>query len=238
MLRVVICSMPCCIPATRRMFPHHDPFYSGFTCRPAWARTPGGVAAGTHAMPLNDNQRKFIALYRATTPRNASRAYEAVYTSRGERARINASQLLTNPNVRDEIDRLDAEDLRDLGITAAAVLREIARLGFSDVRQLYDDLGNLKAPHELDDDVAAAVSSVEVVSYVKEDSGEPLLTRTHKIRLWPKDGNLKLLAQYLHLLVDNVEVHVSGEVLHTWTDRLARSHTALEERRNGHAHSA
>ena len=47
-------------------------------------------------MPLNDNQRKFLALYRATTPRNATRAYEAVYKARGDVARKAASQLLTN----------------------------------------------------------------------------------------------------------------------------------------------
>jgi phage terminase small subunit len=157
-------------------------------------------------MPLNDNQRRFIAHYRATTPRNATRAYEAVYTSRGERARINASQLLTNPNVRAEIDALDAEELRDLGLTPARVLREIARLGFADVRQLYDDTGALKSPHELDDDLAAAVAQVEVVSYVKEDSDEPLLTRTHKIRLWNKEGSLKLLAQHLKLISDKVDL--------------------------------
>lgn len=189
-------------------------------------------------MPLNDNQRKFIALYRASTPRHATRAYEAVYKARGEAARVAARQLLTNPTVREAIDRLDSDDLRDLGITAAAVLREVGRLGFSDVRQLYDAMGNLKAPHELGDDLAAAVAAVEVVSYVKEDSGAPLMQRTHKIRLWNKAENLKLLAQYLKLLTETVTVEHTGEVLHTWTDRLSRSHTALEERRNGHAHSA
>jgi phage terminase small subunit len=164
------------------------------------------AVSGDARMPLNDNQRTFIARYRATTPRNATRAYEAVYKARGEAARKNASEYLTKPDIRAEIDRLDAEDLRDLGITAAAVLREIARLGFSDVRQLYDDTGALKAPHALDDDVAAAVSSVEVVSYVNEDSGEPLLTRTHKIRLWNKEGSLTLLAKHLKLISDKVEL--------------------------------
>lgn len=188
-------------------------------------------------MPLNDNQKRFIALYRATTPRNATRAYAAVYKTRGDNARFLASQYLTKPHIRAEIDRLDAEDLRDLGLSAAAVLREIARLGFSDVRALYDEAGNLKAPHTLDDDLAAAVAAVEVVSYVTTETDEPVLKRTHKIRLWNKAENLKLLAQYLHLLVEKVDIEVSGEVRHTWTERLARSHTALEERRNGHAHA-
>lgn len=179
-------------------------------------------------MALNDNQRRFIALYRARTPRNATRAYEAVYASRGERARICASQLLTSPNVREEIDRLDAEELRDLGITPARVLREIARLGFSDVRDLYDDAGNLKAPHDLDDDLAAAVAAVEVVTFVGQDTDEPLLKRTHKIRLWNKEGSLKLLAQYVKLISDKVELGTDTlAALATLLDRLPE--TALHE---------
>jgi phage terminase small subunit len=189
-------------------------------------------------MPLNDNQRRFIALYRASTPRNATRAYEAVYTSRGERARINACQLLTNPNVRAEIDALDEGELRDLGVTPARLLREIARLGFSDIRQLYDAEGHLKAPHELDDDIAAAVTYVEQTEYVNQETDEPLLMRTRKIRLAPKEGSQKLLAQYLKLLVERVEVTHSGEVLMTWQERLTTAHSTLEERRNGHTHAA
>lgn len=188
-------------------------------------------------MALNDNQRRFIALYRAKAPRNATRAYEAVYAARGERARVDASRLLTNANVRAEIDRLDADELRDLGITPARVLREIARLGFSDARDLYDDAGNLKAPHELPDDLAAAVAAVEVVTYVNQETDEPVLKRTHKIRLWNKAENLKLLAQYLKLLTETVTVEHTGEVLHTWQERLTTAHGALEERRNGHAHA-
>ena len=179
-------------------------------------------------MPLNDNQRRFIALYRATTPRNATRAYEQVYEARGEVARKNASRLLTNADIQAAIAEADAEDLRDLGITAAAVLREIARLGFSDVRQLYDDTGALKAPHALDDDVAAAVSSVEVVSYVTEDSGAPLLTRTHKIRLWNKEGSLTLLAKHLKLISDKVDLGADTlAALATRLDRLPE--TALHD---------
>jgi phage terminase small subunit len=183
-------------------------------------------------MPLNDNQRRFIAHYRATTPRNATRAYAAVYTLRGEAARVAASRLLTNVNVRAAIDEADAEELRDLGITPARVLREIARLGFADVRQLYDETGALKAPHALDDDLAAAVSSVEVVSYVNQDAQEPLLTRTHKIRLWPKAEHLKLLAQYLHLLVEKVEIDLREL---PDTERRARIEALLERRNGTHA---
>ena len=189
-------------------------------------------------MPLNDNQRRFIALYRSTTPRNATRAYEGVYKARGAAARRIASEYLAKPDIRAEIDRLDADELRDLGITPARVLREIARLGFSDVRRLYDETGALKAPHTLPDDLAAAVAAVEVVSYVSEEGGEPVLKRTHKIRLWPKAENLKLLAQYLGLLTETVTVEMTGSILHTWQERLTSAHASLEERRNGHVHAS
>jgi len=157
-------------------------------------------------MPLNDNQRRFIAHYRNATPRNATRAYEAVYAAKGHMAEVNASRLLRNAEVAEAIAEADADELRDLGITPARVLREIARLGFADVRQLYDATGALKSPHALDDDVAAAVSSVEVVSYVRQETDEPRLARTHKIRLWNKEGSLKLLAQHLKLISDKVDL--------------------------------
>jgi len=40
-------------------------------------------------------------------------------------------------------------------------------------------------------------------------------------------------AQYLHLLVEHVEVEVSGEVRHTWQERLSTAHRTLEARRQG-----
>lgn len=184
-------------------------------------------------MPLNDNQRKFIALYRATTPRNATRAYEAVYTSRGERARINASQLLTNPNVRAEIDALDAADLRDLGLTAADLLRDVARLAFSDPRQLFDAGGALKPISALSDDIAPALSGVDVTeSWVPGPDGEPVLQRTRKVRLWNKTESQKLLAQYLQLLVQKVELDVRELPP---DERRARIEALLARRNGTHA---
>lgn len=158
-------------------------------------------------MPLNDNQKKFIALYRATTPRNATRAYEQVYAARGHVAEQSASRLLRNVEIQTAIAEADAEDLRDLGITPAGVLRDVARLAFSDARQLFDDLGALKPLHLLDDDIAMAVSSVEVTeTMVPGPDSEPVLQRTRKIRLWSKPQSQLLLAKHLKLISDKVEL--------------------------------
>lgn len=48
-------------------------------------------------------------------------------------------------------------------ITADRVLLELARIAFFDVRRLFREDGSMKAPHELDDDAAAVLASLEVV---------------------------------------------------------------------------
>lgn len=152
-------------------------------------------------MALNANQQRFIQIYRSTTPRNATRAYEHVYTMRGDAASMSASRLIRNDKVAAEIARLDEEELRDLGVTRARILRELARCGFSDARLLYDRLGGLKDLPDLDAETAAAISAVEVVETVTDDDS-PVLQRTKKVRLWSKIDSLKTLAQIAGLLKD------------------------------------
>jgi len=157
-------------------------------------------------VPLNDNQRKFIALYRSTTPRHATRAYEAVYQAKGKVARDNAARLLANASIRSEIDALDAEDLRDLGLTAADVLREIALIGFADMHTYarwgpdgveLKDADALEAPHRR--------VVVKVSQTVTQHGG------TIRFELADKLGALKQLGQYLKLW--KPEVDLGGDTL-------------------------
>lgn len=73
---------------------------------------------------------------------------------------------------------------------------------------------------------------------------------TAELKLWQSIQNgeawgitlcLKTLGKdrgYVERVEQSGTIEHTGEVLHTWTDRLSRSHTALEERRNGHAHAS
>lgn len=158
-------------------------------------------------MALNDNQQRFIALYRSTTPRNATRAYEQVYSARGADARRAASRLLsTNVDVQAAIAEADAEDLRDLGLTAAHVLREIALIGFADMYTYatwgpdgvtLNDAGGL--------DAAARRVVVKVSQTVTQHGG------TIRFELADKLGALKQLGQYLKLW--KPEVDLGGDTL-------------------------
>lgn len=47
-------------------------------------------------------------------------------------------------------------------VTADRVIQELAKIAFLDARKLFSPEGSLKAVHELDDDTAAAVVSLDV----------------------------------------------------------------------------
>lgn len=68
---------------------------------------------------------------------------------------------LRKPEIRAAIDLAMSDVAGRLGISAERVLRERARLAFSDPRKTMHPDGRMKRPHELDDDTAAAIASFE-----------------------------------------------------------------------------
>lgn len=93
---------------------------------------------------------------------------------------------------------------KQFNITADRVLTELARLGFSDVRQLFNDEGALKPINELTDDVAACVSSVEVEELFDGGGKDKVqIGFTKKIKLWDKKGSLEMLGKHLGIWKEN-----------------------------------
>lgn len=78
------------------------------------------------------------------------------------------------------------------GVTTPRIVREDARIAFADVRGIFRRDGSLIPPHELPDDVAASLASVEVIEGVDQD-GMP--TRRWKYRLWDKHKSLQRLGR-------------------------------------------
>ncbi len=79
-----------------------------------------------------------------------------------------------------------------------ATMREVAQVAFSDPRKLFDDKGRMKPMADLDDDIAAAVESFEVVEEF-EGTGEArgLIGLRKKITLRDKNAALELAMMYL-----------------------------------------
>lgn len=104
----------------------------------------------------------FVELYLATMPRNGKRAYMALHPDVKEAsAEVLASRLLRKVRVAALIEARTKELQQKLEVNTENVLKALGRIAFFDIRKLYDASGNLKAPHELDDDTAAALASIE-----------------------------------------------------------------------------
>lgn len=115
---------------------------------------------------------------------------------------------LNKPEIQFAIQQ--AMDLRAerTGITVDRVLVELARMGFSDVRQIFTAGGQLKDIASLPAEVAASVQSIEVVTRPGaevDESGNRTIEYVHKIKLADKKGPLELLGKHLSVFVDRVE---------------------------------
>ncbi len=145
-------------------------------------------------------------------------AYLATLMATGSRKDANAA-LGMEPNSRGLFcsikgrERLHARILelrKNLNITPERVLQEYARIAFADIRCIFDDNGTLVPLHELDDDTAAAVASVEVQTI--GDKEGVMKTDTHKVKMYDKLNALGVLAKRLKLYEDSLKVEGSLEI--------------------------
>ncbi len=102
-----------------------------------------------------------------------------------------------------EVVSIKAPDL------ATRILDEESILAFSDVRQLFEaGSWELVPPSELPDEIARAVSSIQVVRRVipRGQGEEPEVETTYKYTFWPKGQALERLSKHLGLYEkDNVQ---------------------------------
>lgn len=129
---------------------------------------------------------------------------KAGYT--GNNASANATNLARSPHIRARVQTLIEEALAVEGITADRTKRELSRVAFADVRALFTNDGRLKSVHELDDDIAAAVTSVQVETRVDRhaipDGEVPGVTTITRIKLAPKMEALGLLSRHFKIVGD------------------------------------
>jgi phage terminase small subunit len=121
---------------------------------------------------LNDMQRSFVEHF-VRTKHGTKSAIAAGYSE--ATAKSAASRLLKHPGVMEAIAEMQEAALNAIrerhGITLESTLVGIGRVANADPRKLFDENGAPKAIHDLDDDTALAIESVEVVEQY-EGSGE------------------------------------------------------------------
>ena len=146
---------------------------------------------------MNEKQKRFAEEYivdlNATQSAIRTGYAEATAYSQGQR-------LLKHVEVQALIQKLKSERSDRTQITADNVLKELAKLGFSNVKNLYDENGKLKEVHKLDDDVSATVQEI-----TEESIGDTVTRRKYKTA--DKKSSLELLGKHLKLFTDKVELN-------------------------------
>ena len=109
-----------------------------------------------------------------------------------------------------------AQRVRDMlaeALDPDQLMREIARIAYADMGELYDDAGNLLPVKDWPADVRRAVAHLEVVKQ-NLTAGDGKVDIVMKPRPWDKVKALEMLAKYHGKLKEHVE-H-SGGVEFTW----------------------
>jgi len=144
---------------------------------------------------LTARQRAFVAEYLVDLCA-AKAAIRAGFSARNA-TRIGA-ELLGKTHVAAEIAAAMNARSERTEITQDRVLRELARIGFLDIRRAFNPDGSLKPLDQLDDDTVAAIAGIEV-SEMRDRDGV-VVGAAKKIRLVDKLGALTKLAQHLGML--------------------------------------
>ncbi len=142
------------------------------------------------AKPLNLRQQRFVDEY-LKSPIATQAAVRAGYSART--AEWIGPQLLKKPHVAAAIRSGQLVIAERAEVEAEEVVRQLARIAFSDVRRLFDQDGNLLPIEEIDPATAMAISSYDV--WVDPASG----VRRARVRFWDKNSALEKLMKHLGL---------------------------------------
>jgi phage terminase small subunit len=145
---------------------------------------------------LTNKQAKFVDEYLLDL--NATQAaIRAGYSKKA--AALIGHENLRKPNIAAAISAAQESRSRTTKITSERVLKEIARIGFFDIRKLFEDDGRPRPVVDLDDDTAAAIAGLDVVSIGNAETG---IGQVLKYKVASKNDALEKLCKHLGLYKD------------------------------------
>lgn len=138
--------------------------------------------AGTSKLSAEDKRKAFVEAFFVHNENITKAAVEAGFSEKT--AYQAGSRLLKDVRVSTEIAKRRTEIVAALELSTERTIKEVSRLAFCDPRKLVDENGRLKQLHELDDDTAAAIASIEV----DKDGGI-------KYKFWDKNSAIEKAAK-------------------------------------------
>jgi phage terminase small subunit len=143
-------------------------------------------------MPVLDNARHERFAQELAKGASQVAAYEAAGYKPNE---SHASRLVANGKIADRVSEILAAGAERAEITREMVVRELGRIGFSDIRRVFDSNGALRRLEDLDDESAAAIASVEVVTKRVPGGDKDEVEHVAKIKTWDKRAALVDIAK-------------------------------------------
>lgn len=151
---------------------------------------------------LSPKQERFVHEY-LVDANGAQAAIRSGYSKKG--AKEAAYDLLQEPHIKAAINELKLKQQERLEISADDILRELFTIATTNLKDAFDENGQLLPIREMPDSIAKAISGLDVYKDFTEgvEIGE-----TRRVKLWDKIQALTLLGKHLKLFADRVE-HVA-----------------------------
>lgn len=159
--------------------------------------------------PPSERERRFIEAFMGEAAGNATEAARLAGYSPKSARRI-GTRLSSKVHIRAAIEQRQSVREQQSDIDAARVIKELARIGLSDVRKLFREDGGLKAFKDMDDDTAAALAGVDVVEMAGgakiggAEGVQHVAMFTKKVKFWDKPKALEMIGRYLAMWKDKV----------------------------------
>lgn len=163
-------------------------------------------------MSLTPKQARFVDEYLVDL--NATQA--AIRSGYSEKtAHTIGHENLSKPEIAQAIAAAQLERAKRTEITQDRVLQELARIGFADIRDLFEwdeESASFIPSRDLTEDQAAAVSEIQAETTTTRERNGTTTDTTVKLKLktYDKLGALDKIGKHLGMFVDRVE-H-SGEI--------------------------
>jgi len=157
---------------------------------------------------LTDRERVFVGEYIISL--SSKDAAEKAGYSKGTAATI-ASTWVSDPKKKPRVYKAIEEAMKKrehrTEVKQDRVLLELARIGFASIKDAFDENNNLKEIKDLDDDVAAAISSIEIEDlFDGRGADRTHIGYTKKIKFWNKNDALNTIAKHLGMLKEKMEL--------------------------------
>jgi phage terminase small subunit len=157
--------------------------------------------------PLTPRQQAFVREYLIDL-NGTQAAIRAGYNPNN--ATVQASTLLTYPNIHAAVEKGRAQRLSRVNMTSDTVLQEISILANSSIDHYYvDHEGQIHLTELAPEGAMGAIQSIKRKTVFHYDDNNNVIDRTYdvEIKLWDKPGQLKLMAKHAGLnFSDRVEI--------------------------------